>query len=108
MNDPAFFEIAQGLSERILKEGPESDEGRITLGIQLCLAREPGNGEVPILKSFLNTQRKLYANMDAVALTPIVQRSEGQVVEAKHHSERAAWVMLARVLLNLDETITRE
>ena len=47
--------------------------------------------------------------MDAVALTPVVQRAHGgQAVAETQRSEQAAWTMLARVLLNLDETITRE
>ena len=47
--------------------------------------------------------------MDAVALTPVVQRAHGgQSVDEAQRNEQAAWTMLARVLLNLDETITRE
>ena len=60
-------------------------------------------------ESFLNKQRQLYAGKDAVALTPVVQRAQGgQAVAETQRSEQAAWIMLARVLLNLDETITRE
>ena len=47
--------------------------------------------------------------MGAVALIPIVQRVHGgQSVDEAQRNEQAAWIMLARVLLNLDETITRE
>ena len=109
LNDPAFFEIAQGLAERILKEGDKADKARIALGFRLCLAREPDTRELTVLESFLNKQRQLYAGMDAVALTPVVQRAHGgQAVAETQRSEQAAWTMLARVLLNLDETITRE
>ena len=109
LNDPAFFEIAQGLAERILKEGDKADKARIVLGFQLCLAREPDARELTVLESFLNKQRQLYAGMDAAALTPVVQRVHGgQSVDEAQPNEQAAWIMLARVLLNLDETITRE
>ena len=109
LNDPAFFEIAQGLAERILKEGDKSDKARIALGFRLCLAREPVTHELTVLESFLNKQRHMYAGMDASALTPVVQRAYGgQAVAETQRSEQAAWTMLARVLLNLDETITRE
>ena len=109
LNDPAFFEIAQGLAERILKEGDKADKTRIALGFRLCLAREPDTRELTVLESFLNKQRQLYAGMDAVALTPVVQRAHGgQSVDEVQRNEQAAWTMLARVLLNLDETITRE
>ena len=109
LNDPAFFEIAQGLAERILKEGDKTDKARIVLGFQLCLAREPDARELTVLESFLNKQRQLYAGMDAVALVPVVQHAhDSQALDEAQRSEQAAWIMLARVLLNLDETITRE
>tara|TARA_B100000459_G_C8565555_1_gene196071 strand:+ start:79 stop:531 length:453 start_codon:yes stop_codon:yes gene_type:complete len=109
LNDPAFFEIAQGLAERILKEGDKADKARITLGFRLCLAREPDARELTVLESFLNKQRQLYAGMNAEALMSVAQRAHGsQHVKETQRSEQAAWTMLARVLLNLDETITRE
>lgn len=108
LNDPAFFEIAQGLAERILREGGKTDEERVALGVRLCLVREPDTREVSILKSFLKKQRDLYANMDAKTQAQVVQRTHGHAVRESYRSEQAAWIMLARVLLNLDETITRE
>ena len=109
LNDPAFFEIAQGLAERVLKEGGKTDEARIALGVRLCLARDPDARELSVLKSFLSRQRELYAGMDAGTLSAVVHRAHGaEAVAEAQRSEKAAWVMLARVLLNLDETITRE
>ena len=47
--------------------------------------------------------------MDPGALSAVVRRAHGaEAVAEAQRSEKAAWVMLARVLLNLDETITRE
>jgi hypothetical protein len=109
LNDPAFFEIAQGLAERVLKEAGKTDEARIALGVRLCLAREPDARELSVLKSFLSRQRELYAGMDVETLSAVVHRAHGaEAVNKPQRSEQAAWVMLARVLLNLDETITRE
>ena len=96
LNDPAFFEIAQGLAERILKEGDKADKARIALDLTAFLAREPDTRELTVLESFLNKQRQLYADMDAVALTPVVQRAHGgQAVAETQRSEQAAWTMLA-------------
>ena len=58
--------------------------------------------------SFLNKQRALYTNEDAKTLTLVAQRTSGPVIPESDRSEQASWTMLARVLLNLDETITRE
>ena len=64
--------------------------------------------EAAILQSFLNKQRTIFSKMDALPLSQVAQRPQGPAVDVKSHSEQAAWTMLARVLLNLDETITRE
>ena len=108
LNDPAFFEISQGLAERLIQEGGNTDETRIETGFRLCLARKPSLYEASVLKSFLNKQRALYTDVDTKILTLVAQRANGPVVPESDRSEQAAWTMLARVLLNLDETITRE
>ena len=77
LNDQQFFELAQGLAARLLRQ-PES--GRLDLAFRLCVARAPQPGEKQTL------QRLLARESDPVA----------------------AWTTVARVLLNLDETITRE
>ena len=108
LNDPAFFEISQGFAERLMQEGGNTDETRIEKGFRLCLARKPSAHEASVLKSFLNKQRALYTNVDTRTLTLVAQRANGPVIPESDRSEQAAWTMLARVLLNLDETITRE
>ncbi|MBI1841141.1 MAG: DUF1553 domain-containing protein [Verrucomicrobia bacterium] len=80
LNDPAFTEFAEALGRRLA----ESPRG-IDLGFQLCLSRSPKPEEKRRLGSFVSAQRK---------------RSSA--------SEPAIWTDVARVLLNLDETITRE
>jgi hypothetical protein len=81
-NDPTFIEIAKGLAARITKDGPTDDAGRIAYGFELCCARAPGAGEQRLLEHYFEQQK---------------QADAGQ-----------AWTMLARLLLNLDEFITRE
>ena len=78
------------------------------MGFRLCLARNPSAHEVSVLKSFLNKQRALYTDVDAKTLTLVAKRTNGPVAPDSDRSEQAVWTMLARVLLNLDETITRE
>jgi mono/diheme cytochrome c family protein len=81
LNEPFFLEIAHGLARLTLREGGASDESRITYAFRRCVARSPKAAELDELKAFLNKQRS--RNGDP-------------------------WTALARVLLNLDETITKE
>ena len=81
-NDPVFVEIAKGLGDRIAREGPEDDAGKITYAFKLCYAREPGKLEQDRLLAYLQQQR--------------------------HVNAERAWMMVARVLLNVDEFVTRE
>jgi len=80
-NDPVFVEIAKGLGERIQKEGPADDAGRVGYAFKLCFCRTPSKLEQDRVLAYLDSQR------DAKA---------------------GPWSMVARVLLNLDEFITRE
>jgi hypothetical protein len=81
-NDAAFVEIAEGLGKRLVAEGPADDAGRIDLAFRLCYARTPTPAERSRVLSYLESQRQANAE--------------------------TAWKMLARVLLNLDEFVTRE
>ncbi len=81
-NDPTFVEIAQGLAQRVTTEGPPDDTGRIDYAFRLCFSRPPADAERSRLLQYLEQQR------------------QGNAPQA--------WMMLARVLLNLDEFVTRE
>ncbi|WP_152052316.1 PSD1 and planctomycete cytochrome C domain-containing protein [Tautonia marina] len=96
LNDQAFYEFAQALADRVLAEGPPDDAGKLDLVFRLCLARSPDPIELDRLMSFLDAQRRLQSG------------SEGEDSAESRHPDRAAWTAIARVLLNLDEFITRE
>ena len=83
LNDEAFHEFAQALAARILKEGPTKDAPRIDHAFRLCLSRTPTSAERARLMTLLKRER---AGGD----------------------ESTAWTAVSRVLLNLDETISRE
>ena len=72
--------------------------------LRRCLARDPSPGELTSLAEFLDSQRKQFeaAPQEAARVAPSDGSSPAEPARA------AAWTMLARVLLNLDEFITRE
>jgi hypothetical protein len=103
MNDPVFFEAAQGLAFRILRESDGAFRDRLKYAYAVTLAREPSGREAERMgKYFDDASRDMKANPSAVdALFP--NRLEGI-----SQAEAAAWVELSRVLLNLDEFITKD
>jgi mono/diheme cytochrome c family protein len=104
LNDQGFFEYAQALAARVLKEAPPSDEGRLRYAFRLCLARQPSAVELNRLSRLLDQQRTAFAAdpKKAEALLP-AERPKGADAQ-----QLAAWITIARVLMNLDEFITRE
>ncbi|MBA4150516.1 MAG: DUF1553 domain-containing protein [Verrucomicrobia bacterium] len=104
LNDQAFLEFAQGLALRVLKEVPDNDNARLDYAFRLCLARNPARDERKRLSALLDQQLKSYENdpEEAKLLAPANFPAELDVKKV------AAWTTVSRVLLNLDETISRE
>jgi hypothetical protein len=103
LNDQAFFECSQALAARILRESPNQEE-RLGRAFRLALCREPRARERDILLRLLEQQRSALEK-DPREAKALVQATR---VPGADLIEQAAWVQLSRVLLNLDETITRE
>ena len=83
----------------MLKEVPANDSARLEHAFRLCLARKPSAAEATRLAGLLKTEAASLTEAEAKS----VKAPAG--VEPKQF---AAWRTVARVLLNLDETITRE
>ncbi len=83
MNDEAAFESAEALGKRILAESPANDDAHIRYGWLLTMGREPRTEETERMMRFLRTRRDSKEN------------------------EPEVWTAASRVLLNLDEFLTR-
>jgi hypothetical protein len=106
LNEPVFVECAQGLAGRILREGGQEDSQKLEYGFRLCVSRKPTKEEVEILSDLLKKERKRFSEKDS---KPSDLLGDGKKLpENIEWSESATWVAVSRVLLNLDETITRE
>jgi hypothetical protein len=103
LNDAVFVETAQALAKRVLTEKNEESE-RLSHALRLCVGRVPSAAERERLAKLLGEFRELCARSPAEA-AKLVGTHKPNGVEL---AETAAWVALARTLLNLDEFVTRE
>jgi len=103
LNNESFHEAAQALARRTIAEGDDSDEARIRYAFRLCLARAPDAAEVAELCGLLEKAREYYRNNPSAAAKLI-----GPAAEGTSSPQQAAWVATVRIILNLDEALTRE
>ncbi|WP_166820263.1 PSD1 and planctomycete cytochrome C domain-containing protein [Thalassoroseus pseudoceratinae] len=104
LNDPVFFECAQHLANRLLTIAGEEPEEWIAESYQTCLGRKPTEQEQQRALDYLSEQRQLIESASDEDLRKLVGKST-LAVDLKAQALRVAW---ARVLMNLDEFITRE
>src|SRR6476660_9012822 len=84
LNDPAFFEAAQHLAFRIIKEGGSDAKARMVRGFRLCLARQPQPAELKQLLSYWTQQADRFKQgtnaREALSLVGELQWPEGVAV----------------------------
>ena len=109
LNEPVFFEAAQGLARRIWREGGTTDADRIAYGYRLCTSRLPVAAEVEAVQQLLDETRDRLRRGELsateLAFPPFLKPAELPADAAPR--DLAAWTVAARVLLNLDETMTK-
>jgi hypothetical protein len=106
LNDPTYVEAARSLAERVLREGGSTADGRLAWLFEQALSRKPGTDEVQVLTALLDKHAKKYTE-DKDAAKKLISTGAKPVPTDLNVSELAAWTSVARVLLNLHETITR-
>lgn len=107
LNETTFVEAARMLAQRVMLEGEASPEARIELAFRLVTARRPHPAEREILLEGFKTHLARYrAEPDAAA--QLLSAGEAPRDERLDASELAAYAAVASVILNLDETVTKE
>jgi hypothetical protein len=105
MNDPTYVEASRKLAERLLTEA-HSDKKRIELAFQLALARPPAKRELAVLLRIAQEQITVYRS-DHDSAAQLLGVGEAARNHGLDSAELAAWTIVANVILNLDETITK-
>ena len=98
LNDPAFVEAARHFGKRVLRDGGESDAQRLTYAFRAATSRAPNADELALLHETLAEQRREFEKNESAA----------KDFAPGDDPELPAWAALGNILLNLDETITRE
>jgi mono/diheme cytochrome c family protein len=104
LNDPTFVEAARSLATQIVMSSAETDAERVRLLIRYCLSREPSSTEVEVIQKLLANQLTALAT-DRATTTQIAGE---RVPSGGDTAELATWIVASRVVMNLDEFITRE
>jgi hypothetical protein len=105
LNDPASFEAARALARRMRDEGGDTAPLRTkaALGVKLLLSREASADELTRLVALFESERQHYSTRTGAAEQVI-----GQTTMNGDDASLAAWTLVANVILNLDETLTKQ
>jgi hypothetical protein len=112
MNDKQFVEASHHFARRILREGGESASQQLTWAFRAVTSRRPSDSELDVLQDVLEKHRATFAAHPQEA-TALIDSATTQLDpqhtnrDKSRDGELAAWTMLANLLLNLDEAVTK-
>jgi hypothetical protein len=107
LNDPTYVEAARSLAQRMLLEGGKSVNSRIEYGFRLATAREAQAKEAAVLRDTLTAELADYKHHAARA-EALLKNGEAPADPKLDATQLAAWTVVASMILNLDETMTKE
>lgn len=108
LNDPVFVEAAHALARRVLEAHPQANSReRLQAAWHLCVARQPNDGELERLQTlFEEAQRLINEQPDQARELIAPWNREG--LDDDRQREQATWTVIANVLLNLDEVLSKK
>ncbi len=110
LNEPVFMECARALARKTLESGGADDVRRITFAFRRVLARAPTDAEGKELLDLLNKERRRFADGFLNPSEVVTGQSQppADLPPGVTPTQLAAYTLVSRVLLNLDEAITKE
>ena len=110
LNETLFMEAARGLALLTLNEGGNSDAARLNYAFRRCVSRPPTDHEQRLLLGLLDKQKSRFNATDSKPWDLAANDPDHppQLPEGSTATDAAAWTVISRVLLNLDETVTKE
>lgn len=106
LNGPQFIEAARHLGTRMMTRASDGDDSRIDYGFALAIGRRPTAEELTLLRELLNQERARFRS-DKAAAEVLLKVGASPRDEKLDAAEHAAWTSVGRLLLNLDEFVTK-
>jgi hypothetical protein len=106
MNDVQFVEAARRFAERIMREGGTTASQRAAYAMRLATGRQIDEAELELLVSVFERHRAAY-EQNREAAQQLVSVGEAARDDQLDVVDLAAWTMVANLILNLDETVTK-
>jgi cytochrome c553 len=107
LNDTTFVEAARKMAERVLREGGDSPDERIDYAVKLILSRPPNAIEESIFRNAYRRQLARFQQQPDEA-AKLLSVGESPADASLDPAELAACAVLCNLILNLDETLTRQ
>ena len=107
LNDPTYVEAARALAQRTLLEGGTNEKNRIAYAFRLATARKPSGKETGVLRKLLESELAAFTK-NPQAAAKLLDVGESARDKRLSAIELAAWTTVTSVILNLDETVTRQ
>jgi hypothetical protein len=109
LNEQVFVEAARGLALRGLREGGTTDAERIGYAFRLTTGRPPSQAEADEVAALLKSRKAKVADgwLNPREILTGDPAKLPDLPKGVTPAEAAAWTLVARVLLNLDETLTK-
>ena len=107
LNDPTYVEAARALAQRIMMEGGKSPTKRVDFAFRLATDRVPSAHERDVLLRSFQEQLADFRRQQTDA-AKLLSVGESKYDSRLDKNELAAWTTVASMILNLDETITKE
>jgi hypothetical protein len=107
MNDTTYIEAARMMAQRMLNDGGAKPEDRIALGLRLAAGRRPDANETQVLLGNLRSQLEYFHghSQEATRLLAVGAKPSDPKLNSE---ELAAYAVIASLILNLDEVITKQ
>jgi hypothetical protein len=106
-NDVTYVEAARGIAQRILREGGKSPGSRIDLAFRLLLGRNPKPSELAVLTKAIDREVARY-DSDPKAAESLLKHGDLPLDSHENATQVAAYTVVASIILNMDETVTKK